>query len=82
VAALLDGNIATLAWSDATRSWHGRLSLPAGLTWRALRGSLDPLAGWYSPRFGERIPATSLIGEGLMSGEETVETWFEVAPAP
>jgi len=82
VAALLDGNIATLAWSDANRSWRGRLSLPASLTWRALRGSLDPLAGWYSPRFGERIPATSLIGEGLMSGEEILETWFEVAPAP
>ena len=71
-----------LAWSDGNRSWRGRLSLPQGLAWRALRGSLDPLAGWYSPRFGERVPATSLIGEGLMSGGVTVETRFEVAPAP
>jgi hypothetical protein len=82
VAALLDGDIATLAWSDGNRPWRGRLSLPAGLAWRALRGSLDPIAGWYSPRFGERIPATSLIGEGLLSGEVTMETLFEVAPAP
>jgi hypothetical protein len=82
VAALLDGDVAMLAWSDGTRSWRGRLSLPAGLAWRALRGSLDPVAGWYSPRFGERMPATSLIGEGVMSGEVTVETRFEVAPVP
>ena len=43
---------------------------------------MSDVAGWYSPRFGERIPATSLIGEGLLSGEVTMETLFEVAPAP
>lgn len=81
VSALLDGSVATLAWSSAGRNWRGRLSLPAALAWRALRGSQDPLAGWYSPGFGMRVPATSLLGEGLLPGDTVVETLFEVAPA-
>jgi hypothetical protein len=81
VSALLDRETAMLGWSDGSRSWRGRLSLPPGLAWRALRGSLDPVTGWYSPRFGERIPTTSLIGEGLMNGEVTMESQFEVTPA-
>jgi Heparinase II/III-like protein/Heparinase II/III N-terminus len=80
VSALLDGASATLAWSAGGRCWRGRLSLPAALGWRALRGSLDPLAGWYSPRFGERVATTCLIGEGLLEGETVVETLFEVVP--
>jgi hypothetical protein len=81
VSALLDGSVATLAWSAGGRNWRGRLSLPVALAWRALRGSQDPLAGWYSPGFGARVPATCLLGEGLLAGDTVVQTLFEVAPA-
>lgn len=81
VSALLDGSVATLAWSTCGRNWRGRLSLPPGLAWRALRGSLDPLAGWYSSGFGARVPATCLLGEGVLPGDTVVETLFEVVPA-
>jgi hypothetical protein len=81
VSALLDGSVATLAWSAGGRNWRGRLSLPVTLAWRALRGSQDPLAGWYSPGFGARVPATCFLGEGLLAGDTVVETLFEIAPA-
>ena len=80
VAALLDGNVATLSWSGTTRPWRGRLSLPATLSWRALRASLAPITGWYSPAFGERVPAVCLLGEGLLTGGTRLETLFEVTP--
>ena len=82
MTALLDNNAATLRWSGNGRSWQGRLSLPAALRWGAFRGSLAPLAGWYSPAFGERVPATCLIGEGLLTGGTILESAFEVAPIP
>jgi len=82
VTALLDGHVASLRWSAAGRSWQGRLSLPAALSWRALRGSLAPIAGWYSPAFGDRVPATCLIGQGLLTGGTILESAFEVVPIP
>ena len=82
VTALLDGHVASLRWSGAGRSWQGRLSLPQALNWRALRGSLAPIAGWYSPAFGERVPATCLFGEGLLTGGTMLESSFEVTPLP
>ncbi|HSY89578.1 MAG TPA: heparinase II/III family protein, partial [Verrucomicrobiae bacterium] len=82
VTALLDGDVATLRWSCAGRPWQGRLSLPAALSWRAFRESLAPPAGWYSPAFGERMAATSLIGEGLLPGGTSLESSFEVTPIP
>jgi hypothetical protein len=82
VTALLDGDVATLRWSCAGRPWQGRLNLPSALNWRAFRGSLAPTAGWYSPAFGDRMPATSLIGEGLLPGGTWLESSFEVTPIP
>jgi hypothetical protein len=82
VTALLDDNAATLRWSVNGRSWQGRLSLPAALSWGTFRGSLAPLAGWYSPAFGERVPAICLIGEALLTGGTVLESAFEVAPIP
>jgi Heparinase II/III-like protein/Heparinase II/III N-terminus len=82
VTALLDGDVATLRWSCAGRPWQGRLNLPTALNWRAFRGSLAPTAGWYSPAFGHRMPATSLIGEGLLPGGTSLESSFEATPVP
>jgi hypothetical protein len=44
------------------------LALPPGLTWTAHRGEEDPPLGWYSPDFGRREPATTLVGSGRAGG--------------
>lgn len=55
---------AMLRWAGDAGDVEARLYLPGGLTWSAHRGEADPVLGWYSPRFGERVPTTTLIGEG------------------
>ena len=40
------------------------LALPEGLDWQRLEGQTDPPAGWYSPAFDERVPATTVLGTG------------------
>ncbi|MGH6878022.1 MAG: alginate lyase family protein [Rhizomicrobium sp.] len=40
-----------------------RLKLPVQLTWHAVRGSENPMLGWYSPSFDVKLPATTLVGE-------------------
>ena len=54
------GDTALLSWPGGT----ARLRLPAQLTWSAHRGETEPPLGWYSPGFGRREPATTLIGSG------------------
>ncbi len=64
VMAALDGNTATLSWLDRT----AELALPGDLTWTVHRGEENPPLGWYSPSFGRREPATTLIGTGRAGG--------------
>lgn len=69
VTAELRGPTATLSWTRDGALESATLQLPAELTWSAHRGEVNPLVGWYSPRFGQRVPATTLIGvaEGVSS---------------
>ncbi len=62
VEADLDGANVVLRWPGA----GGRMRLPGGLAWQAYRGQVDPPLGWYSPGFGQRVPAWTLIGRGLL----------------
>jgi hypothetical protein len=62
-------------------SWPGRsgvvaaaLHLPANLTWSRHRGEEDPPLGWYSPRFAERVPSTTLVGEAAVDRTTTMHT--------
>jgi Heparinase II/III-like protein/Heparinase II/III N-terminus len=65
VVCLLRGSQATLRWEDRDGHRHGAtLALPEGLDWQRLEGQTDPPAGWYSPAFDERVPATTLLGTG------------------
>ncbi len=57
-----DGVLARLRWPGAA----GRLALPEDLTWAVRRGTADPIDGWYSSAFGEREPATVLVGTGTV----------------
>ena len=67
VDAQLHGATARLHWNaPATGSPHQAvLALPTELCWRTHRGETDPVVGWYSSGFGEKEPATTLVGTGV-----------------
>ncbi|HZC71923.1 MAG TPA: alginate lyase family protein [Jatrophihabitans sp.] len=70
----LDGAVATLTWQVGRQRRQATLELPAGLVWSAHTGETDPALGWYSPRFGRRVPATTLVGRGTGSSATRLET--------
>ncbi|MFC7807182.1 alginate lyase family protein [Streptomyces olivaceus] len=74
VAADLAGSRALLTWSRDGEERSALLDLPSRLSWRAHRGESDPPLGWYSPGFGRREPATTLVGTGFTDGTERFTT--------
>ena len=69
---------ATLSWTVGPEERQGTLLLPSGLVWASHRAETDPVEGWYSPRFGARVPATSLIGRGMASFSTRLVTELEL----
>ena len=65
VSCILDGALARLSWTGPGGRREARMALPPSLAWSVHRGETDPPLGWYSPAFGRKTPATTLIGEGL-----------------
>ena len=75
VTAELVGAVADLSWRDREGQLReAQLVLPAALEWAAHRGETDPPLGWYSPRFGARVPTTTLVGVGEWSGTLDLRT--------
>ncbi|MFE9284943.1 alginate lyase family protein [Streptomyces olivaceus] len=74
VAADLAGSRAVLTWARDGEERSALLDLPSRLSWRAHRGESDPPLGWYSPGFGRREPATTLVGTGFADGTERFTT--------
>jgi hypothetical protein len=74
----LDGSRAALSWEIGTDPRQGTLVLPDELVWTIHRAELDPIEAWYSPRFGTRVPATSLIGRGMATSSTHLVTQLEV----
>jgi hypothetical protein len=72
VSVELDRSTARLEWSTGSAT----VELPARLTWTAHRGGDDPLLGWYSPRFGRKVPITTLVGTGNLSAEAPAVSTF------
>jgi hypothetical protein len=64
---MVDGSI-ELTWMSGESSRSATLSLPDGPAWSLSKGATDPIIGWYSPRFREKLPAWAVIGEGICSG--------------
>ena len=65
VEADLDGCILTLRWQDRDGDEAtATMTLPSSLGWSLIRGAQDPVLGWYSPAFGQKVPATDVIGVG------------------
>ncbi len=70
ITADLAGNRAVLTWTLDGEDRSAVLDLPGQLTWRAHRGETEPPLGWYSPGFGRREPATTLVGTGFADSAE------------
>ncbi|WP_343987535.1 alginate lyase family protein [Terrabacter terrae] len=79
VRATLRQNEAHLSWPSSDGEQEAWLHLPAQLRWTARRGETGPVAGWYSPRFGVRVPTTTLVGTGSWSGTLTLRTQLLLA---
>jgi hypothetical protein len=53
--------------------WPGgsaTVELPGVLRWSLHRGETDPIAGWYSQSFGQKQPAVTLIGTGVLGSAD------------
>jgi heparinase II/III-like protein len=74
----LDGDHAVLSWSVDGERREGRLSLPPELDWTTHRGEENPIEGWYSPRFGSRVPTTCLVGRGSSAAATRFVTKLEL----
>jgi hypothetical protein len=79
VTAKLGKGVAELSWpgDDGTRT--AILLLPEQLHWTAHRGETDPVLGWYSPRFGERVPTTTLLGTGAAASSLALLTTLDLS---
>ena len=74
----LEETCATLSWQVGPDRRQGRLLLPDGLTWTIHRAEVDPIEAWYSPSFGTRVPATSLVGSGTATTSTLLITQLEL----
>jgi heparinase II/III-like protein len=77
VEVRLDDGVAALSWPDASASTATAvMSLTTAADWSVVRGSTDPILGWYSGAFGEKRPTSTLIGRGTTS-QSALETVLE-----
>ena len=74
----LDGPKATLSWQVGPEERQGKLMLDSRLAWTVYHAQVEPIAGWYSPRFGCRVPTTSLVGRGFVSPSIRLTTELEL----
>jgi hypothetical protein len=79
VHAELEGASARLRWRGCSGPCEAALELPESLTWSAHRGEVDPPLGWYSPGFGQRVPATALVGTGVVDRHAELVTRLSFA---
>ena len=65
IGANLEDRVLTLRWQDAGGGEAtATMILPSSLGWSLIRGAREPVLGWYSPAFGQKVPATDVIGVG------------------
>ena len=75
VEASLDGCFLTLRWQDRDGSEAtATMTLPSSLGWSLIRGATEPVLGWYSPAFGQKVPATDVIGVGSVTPGSPLRT--------
>jgi hypothetical protein len=74
----LDGGVAQLSWQAGERRRRATMHLPAEMDWVAVRGQSEPPLGWYSPCFGAKTPATTLLGTGTIGEGESITTELRI----
>ncbi len=75
VEASLDGCILGLRWPDGNGGdAAASMTLPPSLHWSLIHGGTDPVLGWYSPAFGQKVPATDVIGVGFATTGSPLRT--------
>ena len=79
VAVHQDETQASLSWQVGPSNRRATLVLPEVLGWTSHRAEVDPVEGWYSPRFGRRVAATSLLGRGIGSSSTRLVTLLELS---
>jgi hypothetical protein len=83
VDATISGPLVELQWrAEDGRREGATLRLPAGATCRLARGDTDPVLGWYSPRFGEKVPATTVLCEGISYGHTELVSILDFSVRP
>ena len=80
VACTLEGCRADLEWLTDRGRRSATLALSDTLAWRRLEGRTDPPAGWYSPTFGVRVPAVTLLGSGRIGRGQDLVTVLQLDP--
>ena len=61
----MDGCTLTMRWQARDGGEvTAAMTLPPSLGWSLIRSARDPVLGWYSPAFGQKVPATDVIGVG------------------
>ncbi len=73
--------MARLEWPAGEGRQGAVLELPGALHWEEVRGRLVPPGGWYSPRFGVKVPTVSLFGTGEVDGSSVLVTVVEFSRA-
>jgi hypothetical protein len=81
VQAELDGSNAVLNWPRDPAGGTARLELSSALRWTLHWGETDPILGWYSPGFGRRVPAFTLLGSGRCVAGTPLATRLEFIEA-
>lgn len=74
VEVRLAGHTAELSWRGVDGDVAAQLRLPEQLSWSVHRGETEPVLGWYSPRFGQRVPTTTLLGTGRLQDSLQLES--------
>jgi Heparinase II/III-like protein/Heparinase II/III N-terminus len=75
-----DGRVTRLAWFTRLGEVRALLVLPEQLEWTVHEGELDPPLGWFSPSFGVRVPAVTLVGTGTVSPRTELRTVLALMP--
>jgi hypothetical protein len=72
----VNGSTALASWWVDGERRTAAMTLPHSLDWTLHRAEEDPPLGWYSPQFGVKVPACTLIGTGqVVTDLTTTLTW-------
>jgi hypothetical protein len=75
VEAEISGRAVELTWEDrAGTAAKATLLLPEGLDASLVRGSVEPVLGWYSRGFGVKEPSNTALATGYCTGSKVLQS--------